>query len=59
MAPLDDRAGELQLGGGLPPDYFFHSVPADQPDNFHRPVPKSEERREPSECAETGVSVQG
>lgn len=40
MAPLDDRAGELQLGGGLPTDHFFHGVSADQPNNLHRPAPK-------------------
>lgn len=45
MAPLYDRAGELQLGGGLPTDYFFHSVSANQPNNFNRPVQKSKERR--------------
>lgn len=40
MAALDDRAGELQLGGGLPTDHFLHGVSADQPNNLHRPAPK-------------------
>lgn len=40
VAPLDDRAGELQLGGGLPTDHFLHGVSADQPNHLHRPAPR-------------------
>lgn len=39
-----DPAGELQFGGCFPIDYFFHSVSANQPNNFNRPVQKSKER---------------
>ena len=43
MAPFCDRAGELQLGGCFPTDYFFHSVLANQPNDFNGPVQKSKE----------------
>lgn len=47
-APFYDRVGELQLGGCFPTDYFFHSVSADQPNNFNRPVQKSKESNMPN-----------
>lgn len=43
MAPFYDHVGELQLGGRFPIDNLFHSVSANQPNNFNRPVEKSQE----------------
>lgn len=42
MAPFDDYVGELQFGGRFPIDNLFHSVSANQPNNFNRPVEKSQ-----------------
>lgn len=42
MAPFYDHVGELQLGGCFPIDNLFHSVSANQPNNFNRPVEKSQ-----------------
>ena len=42
MASFYDRVGELQLGGRFPIDNLFHSVSSNQPNNFNRPVEKSQ-----------------
>lgn len=59
MPSLHDCAGELQLGGGFPTNYFFHGVSANQPNNLNRPVQKSKERSVLPESAKMGASIQG
>lgn len=59
MTSLHDCAGELQLGGGFPANYFFHGVSANQPDNLNRPVQKAKERSVLSESTKMDASIQG